>query len=108
MKEPQGCHQKIYNGRDKQACGHKTTDVAVVGDESVQKLAHCVNKKKCRTYKAQLPFGQNTLINKRFFEKTDARAADIIKTVCNGDTPEGFPSERPICLVNSIMRNFFR
>ncbi len=105
MKQAQQPHQKIGDRRQEQSCSHETAYIAVVCDESVEKLAHGINEKQCGADKTKLSGSQHPLIYKRLLNDTEAHTAYIIKAISHCNAPKRPVPQGLVSPIHPILRH---
>ena len=77
---------------------YEALDIAVIRYESVQKLADRIYEKKGRTDDSKFSRSEDTLVNQRLLDYTEAHTAHIVKAVCHSGAPECPVTQSAICI----------
>ena len=96
---------QIYDRRQKQTRAHKSTDIAVVSDESVDKLPEGVDQKKSRPDETEFSGSQNIPVNQRLLHHTEAHAAHIVEAVTGRNSNKCASAHFPVSLLNFLFRH---
>ena len=72
---------KINQSRNQQTSGHKTIDIAAVGQETIREFAEGIGEKQYRADNAQFSFRKDTLIHNGFLYDIQTKTTNIVHTV---------------------------
>ena len=104
-QQPQDTQNKVNKGRYANTRRHKTTDVAIVCNETVGKLSYRIHKVEGRPYEAQFPGRKHATVDERLLDHAQGTPAHVVQGIGHGHAPEGTLTEASVGGVHLPFRN---